>query len=86
MPNENYKRAKIIKSSLSSEISELHSKLLKFKNHSEELYELLRWQDLGCSQLEYEKLSTGFCWEIEEADGFYHMDCLINLLEKLNKK
>lgn len=85
MANCLYKKVKNLSMRINNEIPFLYNKLISLNKDCEELYELLRYSDLSCSDKEYDRLDQGFCWNIEEFNGFNKIENLINLLEILRK-
>ena len=83
---ENYMRAVELRKKMLSRKPELIKKISEFKLISEEFYELMRFKDLNCTDAQYDRLYKGTIYQMEETDGFYSMERMLEFLNALESK
>lgn len=63
---EKYERAKELRQKCDEHSKQLLESLLQMKKDFAEFYELMRWENLGCSSEEYSALYDNFIYPYEE--------------------
>ncbi len=80
---ESYMRAAELRDKLLGRKQELIEKISEFEAILIEFYELMRFKDLGCTDVQYDGLYQGVIYPMEETDCFYRMEKMIEFLTAL---
>lgn len=81
-----YEKAKELRKTIETDCHNAIELLEKIKKNSSEFYNLMRWEDLGCSQEEYERLYGNFIYQYEENNIEQCLEVLILFFNQDNRK
>lgn len=82
MPNEKYYRARKLRAEFEKDAKDLIPKLTKLKGELVGYYELMRWENLDCTDEQYHKLYDNCVYPYEENEIDYLIEKLILFLDK----
>ena len=72
--NNKYKQAEKAREKAEQKMALIKKDLKEIKENLAEYYELVRWEDLDCSEEEYEKLHENLCYPYEENNIDYFLE------------
>lgn len=81
-----YERAKELRKKCEEDSKQLLENLLQMKKDFAEFYELMRWENLGCSSEEYDKLYDNFIYPYEEQNIDRALEDLISFCDENKRK
>jgi hypothetical protein len=81
-----YERAKELRKKCEEDSQQLLESLLQMKKDFAEFYELMRWENIGCSSEEYEKLYDNFIYPYEEGNIGQALEDLTTFCDENKRK
>jgi hypothetical protein len=81
-----FEKAKELRNTIETDCKNAIELLEKIKKNSSEFYNLMRWENLGCSQEEYEKLYGNFIYPYEENNIQECLEILIQFFNQDSRK
>ena len=81
-----FEKAKELRKTIETDCINTVEILKKIKKDCSEFYNLMRWENLGCSQEEYERLYGNFIYPYEENNIQECLEILIEFFNQDNRK
>ena len=86
MANEKYAEVKKLRASFHEKMEQLQPEIETLYNELSRYYELMRFENLGCSSKEYELLYDGLMYQIEEFRILGHLLQLTTAFNAIKKE